>query len=316
VQRVGIGGRHADDGADLADRAGERVEFERPPGFGVLEHRGADVAELARDRVPVVGGLLDRAADPRADLARFEHGRRAERDHEVVGQDLAHGRPGHGADRVHRQVAPQLVPDVRANARRDRDVEAGAAQRRRERVEPRRSGARRLADDDAVPAVQPYHAGLRRAGAQVHGAADHAADGKRRGDPAAGVHAVEVAPGDRAAEAVEEPPRHAVERRQHGGVRTEQRADARDRTGQRLGLDRQHHEVLRAEFGGVVRRGQLRGHGAVGGLDGQPPGPDGGERGAARVHANVGAARVGQPGRDDAADRAGAHDTDAHATRP
>src|SRR5215471_20849154 len=75
VERVDVRGRHADDGADLTDRAGERVQLERPAGLDVLQHRGAEVAELAGDRVPVVRGLRDRAADPRADFARLEHGR-------------------------------------------------------------------------------------------------------------------------------------------------------------------------------------------------------------------------------------------------
>ena len=109
-------------------------------------------------------------------------------EHELPDQVVVEGGPGRGAgdraDRVERQVAPQLVPDVVPDPVGDGDVEAGRAQRGRQRAQPGRGrrAAGELADDQPVPRPPVDHAGRGRGRRQVHGAADHPGGRQRRRD--------------------------------------------------------------------------------------------------------------------------------------
>src|SRR5207244_3109493 len=80
-------------------------------------------AELRGDGVPVLGLLVDRAADALADRRRLAHRRRAELAHQRIGQHPVTRRPGDRGDRVHGHVAPELVPDVVAHVARVGGVE-------------------------------------------------------------------------------------------------------------------------------------------------------------------------------------------------
>jgi hypothetical protein len=66
-QRVGEGGGHAGLLAQLAHHGDQRVQLHRLAGFHVLQHRGLERAQLARDGVAVFGLLVDGHADARAD---------------------------------------------------------------------------------------------------------------------------------------------------------------------------------------------------------------------------------------------------------
>ena len=59
--------------ADLEHRSGDRLEFERPPGFQILQHGGLVLADLCG----AVNALLDRdrqiETQPRASVDRFLH---------------------------------------------------------------------------------------------------------------------------------------------------------------------------------------------------------------------------------------------------
>jgi hypothetical protein len=67
-QRIGERRGHAGQRAQLLHHRHQRVEFHRLAGFHVLQHRGLEGAELARDLVPVFGLLRDRDADAAADF--------------------------------------------------------------------------------------------------------------------------------------------------------------------------------------------------------------------------------------------------------
>ena len=115
--------------------------------------------------------------------------------------------------------------------------------------------------------------------------------------------------------ALEEPPRHAVLRRQDRGVGIEQRRDARRELGQAVGLDAEHDEVGPAH--GVELVGGLQALVQVAARRAHPQAvaADGLEVGAAGDQDDVRAAR--REGRAQvAADGAGADDRDAHQASP
>ena len=66
-QRFEVGGRHVHALRDLAHDGEQRVDLQRLARLDVLQHRRLECAELARDGIAVLGRLLDRAADRRAD---------------------------------------------------------------------------------------------------------------------------------------------------------------------------------------------------------------------------------------------------------
>jgi hypothetical protein len=72
-ERVHVGRGFAQVLADLAHGADQRVELDGAAGFHVLQHRGLERAELARDGVAVFGALVDGDADARADGLGLQH---------------------------------------------------------------------------------------------------------------------------------------------------------------------------------------------------------------------------------------------------
>src|SRR6185437_10558855 len=146
-----------------------------------------------------------------------------------------------------RHVAPQLVPDVALDAGRDFDVESGGSQLRGNRVRAGHRVAGGLTDDQALTAVVPYQTRLRRRARRMDDATDNPTRRQRRLDLALRIDRDEPQVAISGAEAMKEPPRHAVHRREHRRFRTEQRSDGRGDTAKRRTLDRYDDQVLRAE---------------------------------------------------------------------
>ena len=171
-----------------------------------------------------------------------------------------------------------------------------------------------LAEDQpraVVVAHQPRLGGRRR---KVHDTADDALGRHGARKQPARIEALEVQLALAVGQAIEEPPGHAVHRRDDAGRCAEQRRDGGGDLGQALSLDGDDDAVLRAE----TRR--IAVHGRAGDehfarsqrANAQPLAPNGLERRAARHHADlVPGAR--EPGGHQAADRAGAEDADSHA---
>ena len=170
----------AEAAADLVHGADQRVELDRAAGVGVLQHRGPEAAELAGHRDPLLARLRDRAADARADLGRLRHPAQHEGTHQRVVEDGVAGRAGQRGDRVHRHVAPELVPDVAAHVGARFGLEACAGERRADRVDASRRAAGRLADDQPLAEAMPDDAGLGRRAGQVDDAAEHARERQAR----------------------------------------------------------------------------------------------------------------------------------------
>ena len=175
-------------------------------------------------------------------------------------------------------------------------------------------GVVQLADREAVPFDVTDHPGRDDAGRRI----DHAADDALGLDPgfelAVGIEAFEPAAVEFAAVFLEVPPGQAVLNGQHHGVRAvERRQLVRDR-GKVVGLDRQNHQILRAgvlEGGG---RGQVLGQvfRAVRPNQLEAVALDRLEVGALVDHRDL-VARERQPRPEQAADGAGADDTNFHA---
>jgi hypothetical protein len=105
--------------------------------------------------------------------------------------------------------------------------------------------ARRLADDQPFADAVAHPAGRRRRRRQVDDAAEHARERQRGEQLPAGIDAFERRlVGQRGRQ---EPPRHAVHRRQHDGLGAEQGRDRWRRRGERRRLDRDDDEVALAE---------------------------------------------------------------------
>ena len=105
--------------------------------------------------------------------------------------------------------------------------------------------------------VQLRVSGLRRCRWQNRrGTHDPARVDGGRDDPA-GIDALEAQPVELAAVALEIPPRDAVLRAHHSGVRAKERAQLRRERGQAVGLHAEEDDV------GLANRGEIAGHGGL-----------------------------------------------------
>ena len=166
---------------------------------------------------------------------------RASSDHLRRERELAEGRAGERGRRVERDVADQLEPELAADASA-RPGTSGRPRRtpRRSRRQRSLDAAVRLADREARALDVPDDAGLDELGRRIRDAADDARRLDRPRDDAAGVDASRS---DRALAArppkrLEEPPGHAVLRRQDGGVGTSSAREPRRELGEAVGLER------------------------------------------------------------------------------
>ena len=206
----------------------QRVELDGAAGLGVLQHRCAKAAELAGHRDPLFARLRDRATDAGTDLGRLRHAAQDEGTHQRVVGDGVGERAGQRGDRVHRHVAPELVPDVAAHIAARFGLKARAGECRADRIDASRRPAGRLTDDQPLPEAMLDASRCRRRAGQVDDAAEHARERQAGEQSAARVDARERRRGGHGGR--HEPPRHAVHRRQQHRRWTDQR---RDRLGQR-----------------------------------------------------------------------------------
>jgi hypothetical protein len=93
----------------------------------------------------------------------------------------------------------------------------------------------------------------------VDDAADEALRVDRRGDGAVRVEASQLAALERPGQAVEVPPRQAVDHRHHRGVRAEEVLQPGQDVAHLVRLDREEHGVLRARILRVLHRAHGRG---------------------------------------------------------
>src|SRR5664279_3849392 len=160
-QRIELRRGLADPLPDFAHRGQQHVDLDRLAGFDVLQHRGLECAELARDGVAILPALLDRTADSGADRRRLAHHVETEAIDQGIVEHAIDRCAGERRDRIHGHVAPQFVPDVALDAGGDLDIEGGAGKRFRHRARPRRVAAARLADDQAIADVVPRESRFR-----------------------------------------------------------------------------------------------------------------------------------------------------------
>ena len=156
--------------------------------------------------------------DPARELDRLRHER-----------ELAERRAGERGRRVERDVADQLQPQLPADLRLDRALQAAGLEGLGDEAAALAHRAVGLADREARPLDVLDDARLDELGRRVRDAADHAARLDRARDDAVGIDALDDRPRVLAAERLEEPPGHAVLGREHGGVAVEQLAEPRAR---------------------------------------------------------------------------------------
>ena len=188
----------------------------------------------------------------------FQHRGNADRAQLGLRGDPIQPRIGQRRDRIEAHIAPELQPDVPADAFAHRRFKAGGYHRRREGRHAFRPAAVRLAQREAVEMVMLDNA-------RTHGLAggiDHASDGALRTDqlplPRARVDRFERPALQRSAVLVEIPPRNTVHRRDEGGVVAQKGREERSAFVRLLRLERADHVVLRTELARIVARRNAR----------------------------------------------------------
>src|SRR5258708_16060785 len=143
-------GRHVDAAAELLDGSDQRVDLHRPAALEILQHRGLVRADARR---PVDAPLdIDAAAHSEAltDRLRLDHHRARHLAGTGIGADDIERGTGQRADRVEGKIAPQLEPDLVADALADRRVEPGRDHDLGEPADARAEGPVGLADRQLV----------------------------------------------------------------------------------------------------------------------------------------------------------------------
>ena len=195
--------------------------------------------------------MRKRSPSALGDRLRLDHHGAGERAGAGVGADHVECLASEGADRVEGDVAPQLHPQLVAQARSHRSAQPGGDQRPRQ---PRRALGLRavgLAEGEAIALDVADHARLGDLGGRVHHAADHPLRSDAVPQQAAGVDGVEPPIPPLPVEAVEVPPRHAVLRWHHRRLGPQQWPHALDDASDLVRLQRQDHVVLHARLGRV-----------------------------------------------------------------
>ena len=279
---------------EFAHHAHQRIDLQRFARLDILQHRGLESAEFARHGVPVLGLLRDRQTDLLANGLGFQHHGRDKAEHQLVAQDAVGGGARQCADRVDGQVAPQLEPDVALDAGGGFHLNATARQPRGQVLHPRAQAAIGLTQNQTVAEMLLHCPGRLERAAGVYDAAHHMGQGQGAPNGTVGIHRVQGHAPRGAAKAVQEPPRDAVHRRQHQGVGAEQRRQGLGYLRQGRGFDGHHHQILHAQCLWVVMGGHSRlRHCAIGPVQLQSMGAQGGQRGATCHHAHL-VARLGQ----------------------
>jgi len=261
---------------------------------------------------PLVQPDFELHAELLADRLRLAHHLRRQLARGRKAADVLQRGVGQRADRIEAEVAPQLQPDFRADIRQDGRLEAGVAEALRQGAHALGVGAVDLAERKAVAFDHADHARRVELGGRVDDAAERTLDRQAGRDNAAGVHRLDAAAFIGSAVLVEVPPGNAVLRRDHQGVRPDQRHQVGYHRGDLVRLHAQDHHVLHAEVGHAVAGCQARHFPAAVGLDEcHAVGAHRLQVGAADHHAYL-FADAGQTHGQIAADGAGAGHTDFH----
>ena len=230
--------------AELDDRADDRFELHRPARLEILQHRRLVRADFFGARHP----LVDRDRQLDAELRRHRFGFRhdfADRRGRVGMPDQLFERPaGQRADRVERDVAEQLHPDLVAKPRVDRDSgtrrQSTVRRSLRNRSDLLPSGSPKLI---LLPSVWRMTPGSTMSVGKVGERADH----PTRLDAAAmtppGSTRSSRNPSRSPPTALEVPPRDAVLRADDDGVGTEERCELRRERRQAVRLDAEEYDV-------------------------------------------------------------------------
>src|SRR5690606_1016759 len=232
--------------------------------------------------------------------------------------DVDQGRMRQGADRVERQVAPQLQPDFRADVLEHRRLEAAALEHFRHALRALGDGAVQFTDREAVAFDVMNDARSGQLGSRIDDAAEDAARIDGRLDLAARIDAFDRLVGVRnIALALEIPPRNPVLHRDDDGVLVQNLVQIGQNGLDLMGFHTQNHHVLRTGIvpgaGANVFRHALR---AVVLDQLHAVGANGFEIGATNDDSNVILAAQGESHRDQTTDRAGADYAYFHAQPP
>ena len=122
------GGRRFGKLSKLLNRGDEGVDFHRPAGIQVLPHGGAVGADSGAAVDPPVHVDREPDAELFGDLLCFDHHGARHRAGPRIGAEHIQRGMGQCRDRVERQVAPELDPDLVADARAHGGLEARGAQ--------------------------------------------------------------------------------------------------------------------------------------------------------------------------------------------
>ena len=216
------------------------------------------------------------------------------------------------ADRIERQVAPQLQPDLGADVVEHARLEARPGEDLRHGPDPLRHRPVELAERKPVALDVPNHAGFGDDRGGIRNAADDPVRVDGTVEHAAGIDGLDDAPGVLAAELLEVPPGDAVLQGDHGRFGAEEHRQVVDDGRDLVRLEGQQHQVVGIEVADAVRGRQIAGDQLLLGLH-QPQAarPDGGQVRSARNHGHP-VSGVRQTHGHVAADGAGADDADLH----
>ena len=165
-----------------------------------------------------------------------------------IADHLVERRTGQRTDRIEGHVAPELDPQLVADARPHRRLEAGLDEQLRKLRRAFAAAAVRLAQREAVAVGVVDDARFDDVGRRIDDAAQHLRRRQARGQRALGIDRLDDPAVEVPAELVGVPPRHAVDRRDDGRVRPDQGLELRHRRQQRMRLQGQHQIVLRADL--------------------------------------------------------------------
>ena len=220
---------------------------------------------------------------------------------------------GQRRDRVERQVAPQLHPDLVTQLGAHRRLEPSRLQDLRQRHGALRLRTVGFAQREAVA----FDVMDRARTADFRRGIDHAAQHAVRAEAIplhiAGIDALQACALEWPADLVEVPPRHAVDARHDGRVLPDQRLHGADDRRHRMRLQRHDHIILRAQLRWIGAGADRHRHRLLALLDQrQPLALHGRQMGSTRHHAHLGRPGGSQLRRHVATDGASTEDADLH----
>ena len=218
---------------------------------------------------------------------------------------------GQRTDRIEADIAPQLEPDLVANAIQHRGLHASGGEQRRQPRDVGAGFAGGFADRKAIAIDMADHPGGFDLGGGIDDAADRAFGAEFVPLPPTGIDTLQDRAFVAAAVFVEIPVGNAVDRGDDAGVWSEQGTHRLDRTGDGMRFQADDDEILMAEFGWIIGAAWPHHMGLIADQEFEPVVAHRRQMRAARHQADIGA-RARKLHTDISADRAGAVDADFH----